>query len=748
MDRKRMLLLGILSGAVLVSGCHEMVKPGLFRKPIELRTSGGVKTTEFQLFDTIQFSATRLLPRAGYTIRVVRDDDKVVRELQLSTDQSGRIPETILWHDIGVKPVPKERRPNKAYITHLPEWEITDSGYANRRYNLQLIRDNRIVREIGFRVADWLARPRLYAADSQGYPTSGFIIGEENIWVVGKDFPKGSVIRLWAVPNSNDWEDGSELKDMTKQYYGELPTLFELKGEQTCFKKLLWPKNLTCVGSYDIVAEVITYPWGRYHARQQAEVQNVVSSLSYSGFVVQRQPGEAEPLEMDLAGTKQSPLTYKETFLTTENVYVGVDPTVQPSYIGQTAKIYIVDDKIDAQWQPGTVLQDVTGFVETVTIYGVCGNCWATLAWVAPLTPGKYDVVLDFNQNGQYDPGIDLIDSLDPVGFTVSQIRVDSISFNYSGSGAITIFDNKQSTNVTAPEYSSAATIPIKAAAWVRGGSHSVRVNFKAVPGVISAEIWAQDGLGGLNSSSSPITVLFPSGQGQGTFTVNTVPNAVGKHEFYWDWKYRISSTTHSMGRTGEHLVYTVLDSPVASLSPPWLEILDYACTWANGATTKEQVCTNTLNNGFSNHYTWNMDCHRLASDFVRLIGTQGVVGSQHRWSRMGYYGVIDDMAKQRTKAVDPVGAAWGYGQIDWNWHQWAQAEGSQRDAAAAVSLPGGWGAYEDHLFAQYKRIKNDGPYEYEWVNNQLGQIVGCEAPVHRIHTYPATLYNWRAPDH
>ncbi|MBN2133594.1 MAG: hypothetical protein JW741_29100 [Sedimentisphaerales bacterium] len=746
MDAKRRLLLTAVLGVFLAGGCRDMIRAPGSRNAIVLKPAGGVATTEFRLADTIQFSAARLTPRTGYNVRVVRDDGQVVRELRLSTDPSGRIPETILWHDVGVTRLAREQRPDRAYVSHLPDWAFTESQFANRQYTLQVIRNGQIVRQAGFSVADWLARPRLYAADAQGYPTSGFIIGEEHVWAVGKNFPAGSVVRLWAVDNRNDWRDGDSLEDVTKQYYGERPILFELRADQTCFKKRLWPKHLTSIGSYDIVAEVVTYPWGRYQT-QSAEVQNIVSSLSYSGFVVQRRPGEAEPLEMDLAGTRQSPLTYKETFLTTENVYVGVDPTVQPSYIGQTADIYIVDDKPDAQWLAGTTLQDKTGFVEQVTIYGVCGNCWATLAWAAPLTAGEYDVVLDFNQNGQYDPGIDLIDSLDPVGFTVSEIRVDSISFNYAGSGAVTIYDNFAGSNVTAPEYFATATSPIKPAAWVRGGSHSVQVNFKAVSGVGSAQIWAEDGLGGLHSSGSPVPVSFSGGQGQATFSVNTVPNAVGKHEFHWDWKYRVGSTTHPMGRTGRHLLYTVLDTPVASLSPPWLEILDYACTWAGGATTREQVCTDMLNNGFKNHYTWDMDCHRLASDFVRLVGTQGVVGSQHRWASLGHWGALDDMAYQKTKAVDPVGPTWGYGQIEWSWHQWAEAEGAQRDAAAAVTLPGNWGDYEDSLFAQYKRTTDTSPYQYTWENNQPGQILGCEHPNHRSYTNSPPLYSWRRPD-
>jgi hypothetical protein len=39
--------------------------------------------------------------------------------------------------------------------------------------------------------------------------------------------------------------------------------------------------------------------------------------------------------------------------------------------------------------------------------------------WDPPLTAGNYDIVEDVNCNGQYDQGIDAIDSLTLIGFSV-----------------------------------------------------------------------------------------------------------------------------------------------------------------------------------------------------------------------------------------------------------------------------------------------------------------------------------------
>lgn len=567
------------------------------RPPTLLTTASGVSTTEFQAFDSILFDAVDLEPRTGYTVQVKNDQGEIVTASHLSTDRYGHIPETVIWYNVGILPCPQVQPIDEVY-TSLPDSQFIAPGIQGSSFTLEIRKDETLVRATAFRVADRVLRPVLYAADRRGCPKSGFLIGEEDVWVVGKNFPKGSIVRLWAVPASSDWQDGDPLKDMTKQYDGlnELPPLFELKVDETGFKKLLWPMGLTSLGSYDIVAEVVTYPFGNYRTSPTAEAQDVVSYPSYSGFVIQRRPGAAEPLEMDIAGTVLSPYTFQDTFLTDEDVYVGVDPCLQPDYVGDTANIFIVADKSDAQWtmhvgDPLDLLDDddVTGTIETITVGGICGNCWKTLAWSDPLLPGTYDVVLDFDGDHRYTPGTDLIDGLDKVGFTVAEVRVDSISFNYAASGAVTIYDDSSGINVTEPEYEENGLV-IKPAAYIMSGSYSVQVNFKAVSGINTAEIWAEDGLGGLESAASPETVTFISNSGQGTMTVNSVPNAIGKHTFSWDWKYKnvngVPSADLDMGTTGEHIVYTLLAVPQDPQAVPWVSTLEIACDLADGFDT------------------------------------------------------------------------------------------------------------------------------------------------------------------
>ncbi len=534
---------------------------------------------------------------------------------------------------------------------------------------MQVLRAGKTVYEAPFRV-EAQSRPRVYAADSRGCPKTGFLIGEEDVWVVGRDLPKGSLVRAWAVGDDWRWKDGAPLHDVTGLYGGSLPPLFELGVQEGDFKRLLWPRGRTSVGSYDIVAEVISFPFGRYRTAPRPEALNLVGDLSYAGFVVQRRPGAGQPLEQDAAGVRQSKLVFRNSFLTTENVFVGVDPYVHPTYIGQSARVYVVPHKTDAQWTLDQTLADVTGAVETVTIQpGGCANCYSTLAWAAPLTAGKYDVVLDFDMNGLYTPGVDLIDALDPVGFHVADIRVDMVSFNFPGSGAVTIYDEAAGANVNPPEFA-AASSAVRPAAWTVGGAHQVRVAFKASPGVTSAQVWAQSAVVGLGSASAPVLVTFSGGAGEATFPAGAPPGWVAQHRFDWDWSYRDLNGTPSapaeMGRTGRHALFTLLGTPVAPQATPWLGALEIAADLAYGRSTAIEATRDI----WQDFYTSAGAVYDTVSGAPRYTGQTSDPFNLTLWLanyRVGAIGTVNcyDMGKAVVVFANALGADTEYVYVD-----------------------------------------------------------------------------------
>ena len=107
---------------------------------------------------------------------------------------------------------------------------------------------------------------------------------------------------------------------------------------------------------------------------------------------------------------------------------------------------------------------------------------------------------------------------------------------------------------------------------------------------------------------------------------------------------------------------------------------LDYACDWASGNNTEENICSAILENGFREHYTYSSygNCGLLASDFVRLATSLGISASLHVWASIG--DGVDNMVMQKT--IDEVIAV-GSEVEDWytfDYHVWAQTGSYQRN--------------------------------------------------------------------
>ncbi len=103
----------------------------------------------------------------------------------------------------------------------------------------------------------------------------------------------------------------------------------------------------------------------------------------------------------------------KDVFTTNETVY-AIGSQYAPS---RTFDLYFMPDQT---WTDGLSL---TGTMISVTSNS-SGGIDPTVIWIPPLTLGNYDIIVDVNDNGKYDQGIDAIDDNDvgTAGFEVVPI--------------------------------------------------------------------------------------------------------------------------------------------------------------------------------------------------------------------------------------------------------------------------------------------------------------------------------------
>jgi len=185
----------------------------------------------------------------------------------------------------------------------------------------------------------------------------------------------------------------------------------------------------------------------------------------------------------------------------------------------------------------------------------------------------------------------------------------------------------------------------------------------------------------------------------------------VGVWDLQWHWEYR-RTPLHPWHHfdTTQHRFYVTLDLPshpwqqapynAANTQLPWTDVLDYACRWAQGATTKEMaaglvtqhiyalgpsIITYDCPGGGSSHYSaGNFDCtaflQRLSgglgngiyvncSDCATFVSTfSNALGCELWQSRMGFGFALNDLLAIGS-SVWQTACGWGafsYHEVAW----------------------------------------------------------------------------------
>lgn len=94
----------------------------------------------------------------------------------------------------------------------------------------------------------------------------------------------------------------------------------------------------------------------------------------------------------------------KDTFSPGENVYANGSSFPASTMVD----IHVVND---TTWSGG--MQIPTDGIVTTVLTDADGKIPPTLVWPAPLTPGKYDIVVDVHRDGYYQKDFDCLDDND-----------------------------------------------------------------------------------------------------------------------------------------------------------------------------------------------------------------------------------------------------------------------------------------------------------------------------------------------
>jgi parallel beta-helix repeat protein len=171
---------------------------------------------------------------------------------------------------------------------------------------------------------------------------------------------------------------------------------------------LVWPKAR--LGDWDLIADL--------DGSGAFTTGDAVWQVQQTGFVVAKAPASPSlslvegsiqaqrEIRLELASDENG--NYKNVFMRGEPIYIWANPKRRPGIptSGSVDK-YIVKSR--PSWNQGDKIIEMDNKVADV-VRAKCINQTPVLISNG-LEPGLYDAVIDVNQNGQYDVGIDILDS-------------------------------------------------------------------------------------------------------------------------------------------------------------------------------------------------------------------------------------------------------------------------------------------------------------------------------------------------
>jgi hypothetical protein len=626
------LLINIMAYALIY------VFPPVEKKPVIIRRDsyGNIVSPEldppqhaFGLSDSVFVSFFRLDPKKRYYLSIERDD-KEITNLALRSDERGVITTTALWWNLGFNYDAKAGK------------EGIDPDFAKYEYKM-ILKDDRFkpVIEPKIPVSTHKDAPYVYTCDEHGSPKNTFIRNQENVYIIGCNLEKilpekvepcdddgnkdkndeDRKLYIYLVKNRWSWRLGDRVdgKTILKEKYVET-----LNEEAPDFMQMIWQKDDLEVGGYDIIVS------GRNIGILLKT--DVIESNYGVGFKVVDDPEKELPREKkDIIrqltcqmppripefGNLDKPraAVYKDYFSPMEQVWVALEtrnPTTEQRD-ARKARIYVLEHQAGKIYNDGEPLCDESGGYEEVLLQPQCARAVFTPVWCKPSIPETqdkmYDVVIDFNCNGFYDKGLDILDTGDKGGFYVPKrwVCLESLSLNHTKnavcSDAVTI-RYRLNKKLRIPEWvKGRRSFP---AAYVKDSRIAVLPGFISSAHITTATLKAYAVSGSLGDIIVAQTYLNPQTSSPGINTSSrhnffqVVTNTPGKiNSFYQQWEWYLMGINNDSYNEEIHIgttinkIYIILDVPqspwtLAGDTAPWSDILDLCCQVAHNESEPE----------------------------------------------------------------------------------------------------------------------------------------------------------------
>lgn len=369
-----------------IDSLQAVIKPD---QQIKIIDSRGNRINQINLSDQFGVEVSGFAPNAKFSFTLKTESREVIRDdIEIETNSSGEGRNFVAWHGLD----------DYDALPDTLQQEIKDG----------IIIEANQLRGSSENIDAFLPPKLVYTSDENGNMRNSFIQLRDamKIHLTLEGFPPNSSYIIYLTRRTN-WYQGRPIYDIRNLPEEQRITIGNEKQTIDLWERegLYGWGNGKLSGGFNVLLVEGEKPITHFDSTL-CQIYNSWGSL----FVIQRFSDEDRI---------QNLTRYAEEYHSEEKMRIGVDPKnsseEQPQYLIH-ATIYFV---VDIKWSDGMKIpKDSVVLADVIPVRPGCININQHII-PAPKEEGKYDIIVDINNDERYTKGIDIIDGIDGPGFKV-----------------------------------------------------------------------------------------------------------------------------------------------------------------------------------------------------------------------------------------------------------------------------------------------------------------------------------------
>jgi hypothetical protein len=402
--------------------------------------AGRLRVGESLALETVL--AGTLAPNTRYTVRASTRGGSPLAEATLLTDLGGKFPVQTILHDIGEFDDVQEGS-TVDIVVESPDGKSFAGAVQ--------VDDHGRLGGVGWD-ADEAVPPHVWAADAAGSSRNAFAVGAAplaagevggELHVAGDRFPPDATFDVYVVRDSDSWV-GKQIPQHGDPGWIAGPVVghADATGRLAALKTGFVPAR-DHIGVYDVLVDLDrngTFDWSFTHKDGADGEQKVGFTIQYSQNWFKARTSKQILVNLAYDSPSRDAGVWRNAFQVGEKVFTYVNPPVMHQYHARATKWVVKHQDWATYWNsqdPAANQGGVMGYgrrpVEHIAINNItftpqngCTNSPPLVTFNAEV--GQYDMVLDFDGDGYYDIGRDILDvwSGDTQGGLLDPAAVDA----------------------------------------------------------------------------------------------------------------------------------------------------------------------------------------------------------------------------------------------------------------------------------------------------------------------------------